>query len=382
MSRRLLVLLTVLLLTGCAYQDMPTTPEPTGAAPEPAPSGVLYGRVLRQDGRAATRSTVEAYQVSDEDTVRTGFAMFSLGLFCLVPGFCPSPVPAKVDERGGYAFPAEKIKPVKNITVTARHAPEAGQLAGPEVAVSFQHQTGTQQRVPDLRYWEPPIRVDGSGERVTVSWTGLPGDAEYALWTLGEKEQPQSTGITTHETRAVLDRRPYEDRAAAVIVVATSKDFLYRTGSVALPVGTAPPSRNAECKVGDVGKPLVSAVSPCALTDGDLTTNEAVRTPCSAGSSACSQPTRHRICVDLGTPRSVSLVVYRTPFLSDGTVVELTTDGKRFRSVGRTSAKSPDGANDDIRVTRVDPPTTARLACVRNDRFGFSGSVLDEISVW
>ncbi|MEV0273803.1 hypothetical protein AB0H43_33945 [Hamadaea sp. NPDC050747] len=379
MSRRLLVFLTVLLLAGCAYQDMPSAPEPTGPAPEPVPSGVLYGRVLRQDGRAATRSTVQAYQVSDEDTVRTGFAMFSLGLFCLVPGFCPSPVPAKVGDGGRFAFPAEKIKPVKHITVTARHAAEDGQLAGAEVAVSLEHDPGTQQRVPDLRYWEPPVRVDGSGDRVTVSWPELPGGAEYALWTLAERGQPQPTGVTTRSTRAVLDLRPYEDQPTAVIVVASAKNFLYRAGSVALPAGSVPPSRGAGCLVGDAGKALVRAVSPCALTDGDLTTNAEVRTPCPDAASACPQPTRHRICVDLATARSVSLVVYRTPFLSDGTIVELSTDGKRFRSVGHTAREA---ASDDVQVTRISPPITARLACVRNDRFGFAGSVLDEISVW
>lgn len=385
--RLLLAALTVLLSAGCVSPSMPAGPEPSGPAPEPVPSGVLYGRVLRPDGRPATQSTVQAYQVSGEDDLRTGIAMMSLGFFCLLPGFCPSPVSAKVDQNGRYAYPANKIKPVKRVTITARHAADAGQVSGPEVVISFDHQDGTQQRVPDLRYWEPAVSVRQIGSQAAVSWPALASNADYALWTItdgGRSGRPQPTGVATRGTSANIDLRPYEDKPTALIVVATvEKDkatFAYHSGSVALPTAGAPPSRGLPCKIGDSGAPLLEAAAPCPLTDGNLEDNAAVPTPCpsSTTASACPNPTRHRICVDLGSPQPVSLLVYRTPFLASGTIVELSSDGRHFKTVGR----SADSDDSDVHLAHVAPAVVARLACVRNDRFGFGGAVLNEISVW
>src|SRR5262249_38481790 len=138
MRRRWLLALTLpLLLGGCAGPSMPTQPEPTGPAPQPIASGALYGRVMLQDGRPATRSTVEAFQLSKQDKERVGIAALSLGIFCLVPGFCPHPVSAKVNRAGEYAFPTEKIKPTSHLTLTARYPAEAGQFAGARVVAQL-----------------------------------------------------------------------------------------------------------------------------------------------------------------------------------------------------------------------------------------------------
>lgn len=387
--RLLLAWLAVALLAGCTVPGIPNQPEPARSAPEPVRSGVLYGRVLRQDGRPATQSTVEAYQLSNADKARVGLAVVSLGFFCLLPGFCPSPVSATVNDDGGYAFPAAKIKNAPNITVTAKHAPGPGQSLGPEVVAGFDHPDGTQQRVPDLRYWEPKITVRHTGTNATVTWTALKPGADYSLWTVDTGDvagQPQPTGIHTRGTGASVDLRPYEDKPHALIVVAQTTataagqtaSLAYHTGSVALPAAGAPPSRGRPCLVGDPRAPLVAAAQPCPLTDGDLDTNAAVPVPCPSAASACPDPTRHRICVDLGRSRPVSLVVYRTPFLTTDTTVELSVDRVTFRTVGRPPA--PDGS--DIQPTRVDPPVPATLICVRDDRFGFAGASLDEISAW
>ncbi|WP_027345957.1 hypothetical protein [Hamadaea tsunoensis] len=385
----LAVPLAAVSLTGCTAPHMPTGPEPTGAAPEPVPSGVLYGRVLRQDGRAATRSTVTAFQLSDEDIVRTGAAVVSLGFFCLVPDFCPRSVSATVEPTGEYAFPADKMKPVPHVTVTARHAAESGQATGPAVVVSFDRAQG-RQRVPDLRFWEPSITVRTTGADTSadtgavVTWTGFPGGADYALWTVTGTDSPQPTGVTTRETSARLDLRPFEDLPTALIVVASTRspadgeiaqgDFAYHSGSVALPSAGGPPSREHPCSLGDPGGRLTAAAMPCPLTDGDLDTNAVVAAPCAT--SSCATVTRHRICVDLGTPRPVSLVAYRTPFLTEGTIVELSGDGTHFHRAGNVTDSG------GLHIARIAPAQTARLACVRNDRFGFAGAILNEISVW
>lgn len=380
----------VLLLGGCASPSFPDVPEPAGSAPEPVPSGVLYGRVLRQDGRPAPRSTVQEFQLSDEDVARTGLAVMSLGLFCLVPDFCPSPVSAHVDNTGGYSYPADKIKDVPHVTVTARHTPDPGQVVGPEVAASFDHQAGIQQRVPDLRYWEPMVTVRQNGSDATVAWSALTRGGDYAVWTMpadGTAARPQLAAEHISGTSAHIDLRPYEDQPTVVIVggtVSSTVDgrpvtFAYRAASVALPAVGAPPSRGRPCLIGDPGTPLMSTAAPCPLTDGNLEVNQPVPEACpSATSSACPTPTRHRICVDLGPGRAVSLVAYRTPFLTTGTTVELSNDGVNYHSVGH-----PAGSDDGpIHVVQIGQPVTATLACLRNDRFGFAGAVLDEVSVW
>jgi hypothetical protein len=147
---------------------------------------VLYGRVLRQDGRPATRSAVEAYQLSTQDKQRLGVAVLSLGFFCLVPGFCPRPVAAPVTTDGEYAFPADKIKATASVTVTPRHAAEPGQAVGPAVVASLDHQAGTVRRVPDLRYWEPAVTVRRDGANAVISWPALTQPTHYALWTAAD----------------------------------------------------------------------------------------------------------------------------------------------------------------------------------------------------
>lgn len=395
----ILELLAVLLLAGCLAPSFPSQPEPTGPAPEPVPSGELYGRVMRQDGRPATRSTVQIYQLSNQDKARIGVAAVSLGLFCLVPGFCPSPVSAPVNAQGAFAFPADKLKPTPHVTVTARHVPGPGQATGAVVVAQFDHAAGSQQRVPDLRYWEPTVTVGRAGVTAMVTWSALPHATGYTLWTVPAdgSRGPRSTGVTTTGATARLDLRPFEDEPTALIVVASvartvdgrQTSFAYSTASTALPSAGAAPSRGRPCRVGDPGVRLTPVTHPCPLTDGDLDVNADLPVDCASGSPAasrspagsvpvCAPATPHRVCVDLGGPRQVSLVVYRTPFLTDGTVVELSPDGVRFDRVG-TRTGDPAG---DVHPVTVDPPRRASLACVRNDRFGFAGAVLDELSVW
>ncbi len=393
MPRPIAALLAVAILTGasagCTAAPIPRDrPEPARSAPEPVPSGALYGRILRQDGRPATRSSVEAYQLSTEDKARLGVAVLSLGFFCLVPGFCPRPVSAKVNDDGGYAFPTDKVKATPSVTVTARHAADPGQVAGPVVVASFDHPTGTTQRVPDLRYWEPAVTVRHTGSAATLGWTALGRPARYAVWTVVGTGSPEPTGVETDGTSATLDLRPYEDAPTAVVVVATTTDtvagtpvtFAYHAGSVPLPSAGAPPSRGRPCRVGTANTALVEAAAPCPLTDGDLDTNATVPVPCPSGTAApsCFALTPHRICVDLGPARPVSLVVYRTPFNGTRPAVELSPDGVSFtRATMRVSTM-----DSDIVAVPVDPPTRAVLVCVRDDGAGLAGAVLDELSAW
>jgi hypothetical protein len=349
----------------------------------------MYGRVIHQDGSAASRSTVQIYQLTNEDKARIGVAMFSLGFFCLVPGFCPRSATAKVGPQGGYAFPADSVKAAPHVSLTARHSPAPGQESGAQVVVEFELPSASPARLPDVRYWEPTVAVHAKGSDAEVSWpapSASPhgGQTHYALWTVSGDGGPQPTGVETDGRTATLDLRPYEDQPAALVVIATTTvtidgreyTFAYHAGSVPLPSAGAPPSRRRPCAVGDPGKALIPAATPCAATDGVLDVNAAV----SDGSPAPS-PTRHRICVDLGEPRRLSLVVFRTPFLTTGTVVEVSPDGNAFTTAGRPPTDRAGGSRS-IYPVRLDSQPRVRFACVRDDRFGFAGAVLNELSAW
>ena len=98
--------------------------------------------------------------------------------------------------------------------------------------------------------------------------------------------------------------------------------------------------------------------------------------PCAPGAADCTQ-THQRVCVDLGAPGQVSLVVYRTPFLYDKALVELSTDGRRFVPAGRPETRGR--GNTEVFTVAVDPAKIAKVVCIRHQ---FSGAALRELSVW
>ncbi|MEO3925103.1 hypothetical protein ABGB07_14725 [Micromonosporaceae bacterium B7E4] len=390
------LLAVVLLLTGCRPDGHATTPEPTGPAPEPSATGALYGRVIRPDGRAANQATVSLAQVTKEDQWRTGFALVaSLGLLCLIPSFCGGPEEAEVSADGQYSYPASKMKSSPDLVISAAQPAAPGQSIGPRTVATVKRGV-TPQRLPDLILWEPEITVTEAGVgSARVSWSPLPaaaahgGRVSYAVAVrvvAQDSGKPELVSHPTTGTSALVDTRPYEDASIEVVVMAdaeTSVDarqvsYGYQSGGQGLLSAGPAPSRGLPCLADDNQRRLRPTVTPCPLTDGDLERHAEVWLPggCSVEADNCTAESHQRLCIDLGARRSISLVVFRTPFLRDRAVVEFSPDGKRFISGGRPAH------SEHARTVYSLPlksPAQARIVCVRDQ---FSGSVLSELSAW
>jgi hypothetical protein len=391
------LLVAAALVAGCEPGYDPKAPEPTGPAPEPTAAGALYGRIMRPDGRAANKATVALWQFDAADHVRAATAIASLGFFCLIPtdAFCPKPAHAKVSHTGGFSFTTEDMKDTPELQVTATLQADPGQQAPPATAVTVANAPDP-QRVPDLVFWEPALHVGSDGsQNTTVSWPdlgALPHGSEvtYTVSAFAADEtipRPRQVAGPTAQTSAVLEGWQYEDVPSRVVVTAQTTvgeaTYSYRSAAVAVANGQAPPSRGLPCLADDAAGRLRPTAGPCPLTDGDLGLHHEVLLPgeCSRNSSPPCQTevTHRRLCVDLGQPRQVGLVVLRTPFGTADLTIELSSDGLRFTKVGQPS----DGEDWGRRIypLRVQPARSAAMVCVTR-QYDFAGAILTELSVW
>ena len=368
-------------------------------APEPAPGGAAYGRVLTPDGLAVSRAELVLVQVELADIVKGVVAIASVGFFCLfTDAFCPTNTATAADRFGRFQFDPDEMKADATMSVTASRRP----VDGRDVVASVEVVTGDlpdPQRVPDLVLWEPALSIEPSAAGARLTWPALAAgprgdEVVYAVHAVNPAElirQPFDLVTGLHEPTVDLDVRAPEDQPLQVFVSATTRTtvdgadatFIYRSAGVALPsdVDRRPPSRGAACAV-DVGGALVAAATPCPATDGDLTQHAEVLGPgdCAIDTAGCVATPHHRICVDLATPATVDLVVIRTPF-PHNMGVALSADGRTFVDLG------PVVAEDDVPVGRVfpvkvDPPQRARYACAVDRGHGFQGHIIQEISAW
>jgi hypothetical protein len=355
----------------------------------------VYGRVLGTDGKLITDADVSLFQLTRDDEIRTGFALvFSLGFFCLAPGVCPTPVHAELSSDGFYAFPPKVMKKTPDLALTATRPSSDDDLSPASTSLSLPNDRDP-QHAPDLAIWEPKLRVTKRGEQAVVRWPRLTGatygrDLAYSVWVrpideIGATSQ-RVAGPTTR-TEATLDLRTYEDQPTEVVVMASTKanvkgqevEFGYRTAGWELPLTDPPLSRDRPCAVDAESGRLVPAKAPCPLTDGDLDLHAEVLAPgeCSVDTRTCEADSHDRLCVDLGESRRISLVVLRTPFglRAESIRVEVSADGRNFRTVGR-------GRDAEVIAVPVRPARTARFVCAHDTFGGFSGHILEEVSVW
>lgn len=365
-------------------------------APEsPLPTGALYGRVVGADGSVISDADVSLFQITDDEKLRTGFAMFSLGFYCLIPGWCASPVEAELTSHGYYAFPARDVKQTPDLALSVKRPARVAGLSPASTSVSLANGPDPQQ-APDIAIWEPRLTIEKRGNRAVVSWPALEGavrgpELTYSVWarpvdSMSSAESQRLAGPTSR-TSIELDLRTYEDQPTEVVVMAGTKanvkgqevEFGYRTAGWELPLSDPPVSRDRPCQVdGEAGR-LVPAKTPCPLTDGELDRHAEVLAPgeCSVDTRTCEGANHDRICVDLGQSRRVSLVVVRTPFslAAEDLRIEVSTDGRNFRRVGR-------GHDTELVAVAVRPARTARFVCAYDTSGGFSGHILEEVSVW
>ena len=277
------------------------------------------------------------------------------------------------DVRSGFGT-------ASTMTLTAAGPAAQGQRAGAATSLSFLVQQELLE-LPQLRLWEPELRVSQVGGRLTVGWPTLPADlsadASYEAVVVDEQGRPV---WTLTDGSAGVDVRVLEDVRGGVAVQARAEtvvderrsDVVYRSAQVAVEGPGTPPSRGAACSATHADH--VEAFVPCPLTDGDLGTLADVDldVDCPEGQTHCPHPPDSAIVLDLGSSGPRALVVLRGD--EDDLAIDVSDDGTTWTEV----------ITVEMEATQVPvalpPGTTGRYLRVR-------GAVADvgqfaEISVW
>ena len=246
---------------------------------------------------------------------------------------------------------------------------------GPATTYRFRIQT-QQLALPDLRLWDPDFRLPGPGQ---ATWDRLPGTgfgdgSGYRV--LFETPAGGSVwAFPSDGTQLRYDARVLEDSQGDAVVVARRKlhaegtdvDAVYGSARAAyVSLAGPPPSRGAPCSL-QVGTEPASVLSPCPLTDGDLTDPLGPDSPGTASTSTSGAARPSSATVDLGSVRPIALVVVR----GCACRVEASDEGSAWSGLGSL------GAADSSLV----PPRPVRARFVRVATTGSLGA-LREISVW
>lgn len=393
-------LVVAFALSGCGLLHREPAPLRGGPVAVPQPTGVLYGRVMHDDGASAPRSSVEV-AVTDRNTLGTVLAAVgTLGLACFIPTLC-EPVRTRPDGQGLWSLDQEELEGAPGLRVTAQLGSD-GPASGPSTMISLPASDEVPRRIPDLIYWDPELDVTDRDGRIDVGWPSNVPTGETFTYTTAVVEtrgHAPGTHVVTEDataTTARVDARVYADVPSELQVIARTTtrfddedlDTAYHSAAVPLPELT-PPSRDAACLAEDAksGR-LEPAVSPCPLTDGNTEDRNPVMLPtdCAADSTAsaapeCERPDHPRTCVRLPEPRDVSLVVLRSPFsVSGDDVIELLDADHRVvhSTPGQDSGRME--YSHDLHPVHLEQPVRAALVCTHNGR-GTALS-LTELSVW
>jgi len=351
----------------------------------------IGGGVARQNGDPVAGGRVAMSREADLGEV---FAVFTtLGLACIDAhtDVCLGSRVTRTDSVGRFAYVLKGkdtqgfAGQASTMVLTSGIGPRSDEVAGPTTTYRFQVQT-EKLDIP-VRVWES--QLDGAtgsfGARVT--WTAVPG--RVLPPGLGSADRSYSIAFARGDTVVwnvggarsgfAFDARVLEDSAGTGAVVAAIdgekvSDELGRRIDIALRSGArmyespagAPPSRGRPCFVSDADGKLV-AQSPCRLTDGEFS-EDFSPTVC-GGQTGCVEPTQLSTIVDLGTRRSVSLVVVRG--CANRCTIETSRDRRTWRTTGVAAAEDA--------ALRVTPPVAARFVRVSAP---VSIAGLREVSAW
>ena len=277
------------------------------------------------------------------------------------------------DVRSGFGT-------ASTMTLTTAGPAGEGQRSGSATSLSFLVQR-ERLDLPELRLWEPELRVSQEDGRLTVNWPTLPADlsadASYEAVAVDAQGRPV---WTLTDGSAGVDVRVLEDVRGGVAVQASAEtvvderrsDVVYRSAQVAVEGPGAPPSRGVACSATD-GEHVETFV-PCPLTDGDLGTLADVEldVDCPDGQTQCPQPADSAIVLDLGGSGPRSLVVLRGD--EDDLAIDVSEGATTWTEVATVEMEASHV------VVPLPPGTTGRFLRVR----GAVGGVgqLAEISVW
>jgi hypothetical protein len=301
------------------------------------------GVAQRQDGSGDAAADIQLIRHPDAlqaigDVVEI---IGSVGLACIAgnDSLCKPYAKASAGADGSYTFPPVHGADTQGSTgeallfsaVLKGPAPSAPATAPAAVDADFYIQK-TQVTLPALRLWETAgTEVDVSGQPA-FTWPSLNAsigsDADdYRLEiTTTAGQTIWSASATGSTTQASIDARVTQDFAGNWAIWAHKKiagdgtDFdltWYSPSSAYASHGMVPLSRGKSCFLQGANGPVQQ--SPCALTDGDLTTAlQPIPAPACPSGQTCTPPQQNNwVYVDLGAPTAVSaLVLYDVAFSS------------------------------------------------------------------
>jgi hypothetical protein len=351
----------------------------------------IGGVVARQNGDPVAGVRAAMSREADLGEVFTVFT--TLGLACIDAhtDVCLGSRVTRTNSDGRFAYVLTGkdtqgfVGQASTMVLTAGIGPRPDEVSGPSTTYRFQVQT--EKLDLPVRVWEP--RLDGAtgsfGARVT--WTAVPGrvlppglgsaDRSYSIAFARGDEVVWNVGGA--RSGFAFDARVLEDSTGTGAVVAAIdgekvSDELGRRIDIALRSGARayespagpPPSRGRACFVADADGQFV-AQSPCRLTDGEFS-DDFSPTVC-GDATGCVEPTQLSTIVDLGTRRSVSLVVVRG--CANRCTIETSRDRRTWRTAGVAAAEDA--------ALRMTPPVSARFVRVSAP---VSIAGLREVSAW
>jgi hypothetical protein len=351
----------------------------------------VTGTANRPDGTPFVGATTVLVKEPDLGEAIAGIFTIALtiGLACLSatpPTICAQARTSVTDANGAFSFSMKgsdtqgSVGEASTFALATKDTPAAGQVTGASTTEQFIINVPNLP-LPELKLWEPSIAFSATPSSANVTFGSV--DSSYG--------SGATTGVTFAEADGTLvwlqaassgqsiDARLLEDAKGNVVATAnansqapqTSVAFYYQSAAVAF-AGTAgaPPSRGAACFADATSGPV--ALTPCPLTDGNL---GVAMTPQSEPSCSSNCPTaapaNNWAYVDLGSAKSISLVVVRGVYAS--CVVETSADAM-------TWAALPGGPNSGI--FSVTASGTARYVRVRAASASDRVTGLAEISVW
>lgn len=380
MKRTLATLASTLLLAGCTVSEVNRDARID-----------IGGTVRRQNGAAAAGLRVALTRQADAGEVFTVFA--TLGLAC-IDAHTDVCLGARVtrtgpDGRFVYVLKGRDTQgfagQASTMVLTTGIGPRAEEATGPITTYRFQVQT--EKLALPVGFWEPKLEGATGSFGARVTWTAVPGrvlppglgGAGRAYSVAFARGSETVWRVDKARSGVAFDVRVLEDSTGTGAVVAELDgekvgDELGRKIDVVLRSGArayespadAPPSRGRACFVPDAKGRLVTQ-SPCRLTDGEF--SEEFRPALCGGETGCMEPAHTSAVIDLGSRRSLSLVVVRG--CADRCTIETSRDRRTWRTAGVAAEQDT--------ALRVAPPVSARYL-----RVSVQASVtgLREVSAW
>lgn len=346
---------------------------------DPDATVVISGRALTADGSALADRPVRLATQAGAGEV--ALAVLTLGLSCSESVCVDGVRSAATDPSGAYRLELRGrdtqtgFGNVRQQALMTSGSPRDGEVSGPSVTARFVVQS-EQVELPDLRLVDPDLSLASSPSRVGASWATSSG-GPYVLTFESDTVVPVWK-VTTGGSSATVDSRVLEGTSGRAVlsgslsdqVVGSDVDVTWRSPGLgyASSVG-APVSRGLPCSY-RAGVVEVLRQEPCALTDGDLFSEQRPPSACPQQASATPDPppactNAASVTFDLPDAPRAELVAVRGCV---GTCpVEVSDDGVDYRSASVVT--------DDFTALRV-PPGVAHV------RVGLGTEGLREVSVW